>query len=511
MFEYIIALYLRLSIDDKKVESMSIDSQRELLRNYISNMGIDNVKIVEYIDNGYSGTNFERPAVQQLLEDIRTLKVNCIIVKDFSRFGRNSIEVGYFTQQVFPLYNVRFISVNDYYDSDDHKGDTGGLEVTIKYLVNEYYSKDLSVKSKTALQAKMKRGEFKSKCYCYGYKADENRNMVIDTEVADNIKLIYELASIGKNSAEIIKELFVRKIPTPAQYKAQQGKKYNVQDCKYWDRTQISRILTDEQYTGTYVKGKRTTREVGSGRMLLKDESEWVKIPNHHPAIISKELYDKVQATRRTINTTKRNVHIYPLKSKVFCGCCNHALHYAAKKRPVFRCSYTTHDETEPCYRMSIFEDELNEAVFATLNKQIEILTNIDNFDSMDKLNLQTSYTIELSQQIEHLQNEKQTLYERMLMQEISTEEYKQLKEACERKIRDYKAQLDRSEKNIEYSKQSLNSQQQLLKYSQTIKKETTLTQQLADAFVEKVIVYPNKEIEIVWSVKEFYGKLATA
>ena len=145
MLKYIIALYLRLSIDDKKVESMSIESQRQLLRKFAADLPIDNIEIVEYVDNGYSGTNFERPAVQELLDDVRAMKINCIIVKDFSRFGRNSIEVGYFTQQVFPLFNVRFISVSDGYDSDDHKGDTGGMEVAFKYLVNEYYSRRISI------------------------------------------------------------------------------------------------------------------------------------------------------------------------------------------------------------------------------------------------------------------------------------------------------------------------------------------------------------------------------
>lgn len=142
MYRYIVAIYLRLSVDDKRVESMSIESQRLLLRKYAEILG-DNVEIIEYVDNGYSGTNFERPAVQQLLTDVKTYKVNCILVKDFSRFGRNSIEVGYFTQQIFPLFGVRFISVSDNYDSDEHKGDTGGIAVAVKYLVNEYYSRDL--------------------------------------------------------------------------------------------------------------------------------------------------------------------------------------------------------------------------------------------------------------------------------------------------------------------------------------------------------------------------------
>ena len=160
MTDYTVAIYLRLSVDDARSESISIESQRLLLTEYAEKMPVQNVKIVEYTDNGYTGTNFERPAVQRLLSDIQLNKINCILVKDFSRFGRNSIEVGYFTQQVFPLFNVRFISVSDCFDSDEHKGDTGGMNIAFKYLINEYYSRDISIKVKTARQIRIRNGEY---------------------------------------------------------------------------------------------------------------------------------------------------------------------------------------------------------------------------------------------------------------------------------------------------------------------------------------------------------------
>ncbi len=147
MITYIIALYIRLSIEDSKVESMSIENQKRALHRFVDGMeDVRNVEVLEYIDNGHSGTNFERPAVQELLDDVRDGKINCIIVKDFTRFGRNSIEVGYFMERVFPLYNVRFISINNDFDSDQLHGDTGGINVAFKYLVSEFYSRDLSIK-----------------------------------------------------------------------------------------------------------------------------------------------------------------------------------------------------------------------------------------------------------------------------------------------------------------------------------------------------------------------------
>ena len=156
---YVIALYIRLSTEDSKVGSFSIENQKNVLHQYVDAMeGIKNVEVLEFIDNGYSGTNFERPAVQELLDRIQEGKINCIVVKDFTRFGRNSIEVGYLMEMVFPLYGIRFISINDNFDSDTLHGDTGGINVAFKYLVSEFYSRDLSIKYKSAKYVKFRRG-----------------------------------------------------------------------------------------------------------------------------------------------------------------------------------------------------------------------------------------------------------------------------------------------------------------------------------------------------------------
>ena len=142
MSEYVIAKYIRLSLDDAKTDSMSIENQRLLIDRYIAELGLSDASVIEFVDNGYSGTNFERPAVQELLELVRAGKINCIMVKDFSRFGRNAIETGYFIERVFPLFHVRFISVSDGFDSAEHAGDTGGMEVAFKFLMHEYYGCD---------------------------------------------------------------------------------------------------------------------------------------------------------------------------------------------------------------------------------------------------------------------------------------------------------------------------------------------------------------------------------
>ena len=168
MQKYEIALYIRLSIEDYKYDSLSIENQSLVLHEFVASMPeSENAEVTEYIDNGYSGTNFERPQVQKLLELVRGNKIDCIIVKDLSRFGRNSIETGYFIERVFPLFHTRFISVSDDFDTTRSRGDTGGLDIAFKYLINEYYSRDMSMKTKSAKHAKMQRGEYQSKICPY--------------------------------------------------------------------------------------------------------------------------------------------------------------------------------------------------------------------------------------------------------------------------------------------------------------------------------------------------------
>lgn len=242
---YVIALYIRLSAEDSRVGSFSIENQKRVLHQYADAMeGIPRAEVLEFVDNGYSGTNFERPAVQELLDKVREGAVNCIIVKDFTRFGRNSIEVGYFMERVFPLYGVRFISLNDNFDSDTLHGDTGGINVAFQYLISEFYSRDLSVKYKTAKYVKFRRGEYQSVICPYGYQKGADGRLEPDEETAPNVRLIFELAGRGCSSNKIIQELYAREIMTPGEYKASKGRKLHdvSRSHRIWQRTAIRNI-----------------------------------------------------------------------------------------------------------------------------------------------------------------------------------------------------------------------------------------------------------------------------
>lgn len=348
MPKYQATAYIRLSYtDDRSSESDSVTNQRKLIENFIERN--PDIQIVsEKIDDGYSGIIFERPKVQELIEMVRANKIDCIIVKDFSRFGRNSIETGYFIERVFPLLHTRFISINDNFDSDQHKGDTGGMDVAFKYLISEYYSRDMSIKTKSAKYAKMQRGEYQSKVCPYGYRKSANGRMEPNPETAAVVQLIFQLAATGIGAAAVTRELFKRGIPTPGEHKAAHGQQYHdvSRSRGRWSSSTVLRILEDERYIGSYVIGRRAVIEVGGTRSRRKDRDKWFIIPDHHPAIVDKELFEKVQAVQRRFSLPTRKTRDYPLKGKVYCGYCDHALSLITQKKPFY---VRFHPDSEEC------------------------------------------------------------------------------------------------------------------------------------------------------------------
>ena len=309
-------------------------------------------EVLEFIDNGYSGTNFERPKVQELIELVRANQIDCIIVKDFFSVWAKQHRNRLLHRAGVPIISHRFISINDDFDSDQHKGDTGGMDVAFKYLISEYYSRDMSMKTKSAKYAKMQRGEYQSKICPYGYRKSADGRMEPNPETAAVVQLIFQLAATGIGAAAITRELFKRGIPTPGEYKAAHGQQYHdvSRSRGRWSGSTVLRILEDVRYIGSYVIGRRAVIEVGGTRSRLKDRDKWFIIPDHHPAIIEKELFEKVQAVQRRFSLPTRKTREYPLKGKVYCGCCDHALSRIAQKKPLYMCRHSTADANSRCH-----------------------------------------------------------------------------------------------------------------------------------------------------------------
>lgn len=503
--DYVIALYIRLSIEDYKYDSLSIENQRLILHEFaLSLPEAGSAEIMEFVDNGFSGANFERPQVQQLIEMVRGNKIDCIIVKDFSRFGRNSIETGYFIERVFPLFHTRFISVSDDFDSDRLRGDTGGIDVSFKYLINEYYSRDMSIKTKSAKYAKMQRGEYQSKICPYGYLKGASGRLEPDPEAAAVVRQIFQLAAGGMSAAAITRELYRQSIPTPGEYKAAHGNTtHDISRTRgVWCSSTVLHILEDERYIGTYVIGKRSVIEVGGHRVRMKDRDQWHIIPDHHQPIVDQETFQQAQdAIRRYTAPVKKNRE-YPLRGKVVCGCCGHALSRAPYKTPYYYCRYSQVSENLPCHGLRVDAAELLQAVFTTLQKQMDAVSG-EGKDIPAALDALQTRQDEYRQQVEALQDGKRHLYEQYLLQEIDLDTYKTKKAELDARL----VRLENAYAALKVQLKREQEQEARKAVRQEAEKELSTAQQMTrtldDLLVEKVLVFPGKRIEISYKVPE--------
>lgn len=500
-----VALYIRLSVEDNKKRGCSVENQKLVLNDFLADKP-DFVVYDTYIDNGLTGTNFHRPGFQQMLSDIEAGHINCVIVKDLSRFGRNSIETGYFIERVFPLYHTRFISVSDDFDTANFKGDTGGIDIAFKYLISECYSRDMSMKTKSAKYAKMRRGEYQSVICPYGYRKSADGRMEPDEEVSEIVRQIFEWAADGNTAAEITRKLYAMKIPTPGEYRRNKGKDhYNVSRTHgVWNSSTVLRMLADQRYIGTYVIGKRKVQEIGSRRVKLKDESEWFKIPDHHQAIVSKELFEKANASIKRFSLPNKKQRDYLLRGKVFCGCCDHAM--SLRNDVWFYCRHSEVAENLPCHGVRVKMVDLEQAVFEIIRAQMCPALGIDS--SKDKLDLQTVQQAEHEDKLHSIQDSKRQLYEQYALGEIDLETYRERKAVYDAELvqaKNVHAAITAQTKQIQSDYEARLKQREIV---QEVDSAGTLTQALIDRLINKVYIFPGDRIEIEYVTQDF---LATA
>lgn len=335
------AFYLRLSMADKEKaspESNSIQGQRQLLQAYLAKRGeslppIDAVR--EYIDDGYTGTDFRRPGFQKLLSDAKKGEFQLVLVKDLSRLGRDYIGVGDYLEQIFPLMGIRFIAVNDCYDSAAYLGKAPGIELALENLVNSLYSRDLSVKMKSALRTKWSQGYPTAARAPFGYQrgASQNPAWRIDPESAACVRMIFDQALQGHSTSQIAELLNEKKLPTPGAYRERQGQwggRRKVPDTEQlWNTAMVWKILTRYEYTGAYVMGRRQKLAAGSTATRKTPEAELIIKENGHPPIVSSQEYRLAQSVLRPrVNSKAKNNCAFLLRGMVRCGTCNLLLSY---------------------------------------------------------------------------------------------------------------------------------------------------------------------------------------
>ena len=303
---YIAGIYTRLSQErkeDYRNKSNSLEMQEELCVKEADEKDIKVFRI--YKDYEYSGTNFKRPGFLEMMEDVRIGRINCIIVKDMSRFGREYLEISNYIEKVFPFLGVRFISINDNLDTKDGIKSDKSYEIAIKNIFNDLYAKDISKKVKASKEVKMKQGSFIGAMAPYGYKVnkiDGKRVLVIDEKVADVVRLMFHLASQGKSNIQIAREL-TETYTTPYEYK-RTGKVFkDKEDIKQWDTSYISKILSDEVYIGNLIQRIHSNRNDLNLKSKFRDKEEWIITENTHEGLIDKTTFENI----REIKEKKQN------------------------------------------------------------------------------------------------------------------------------------------------------------------------------------------------------------
>ena len=521
-----LASYLRLSQDDNNFdESNSITNQREIIKEYIySSDEFVESQTLEFVDDGYSGTNFNRPGIKALLEAVKKGEINCIIVKDFSRFGRSYLEVSKYIEQLFPYIGVRFIAVNDNYDSNSHKGTTAEIDVPIRNMINALYSIDISKKVKSTKRAKMKQGVLTSAFTIYGYKKDnvDKGHLLIDDPAAKVVRQIFQLILDGNTVSKVAEKLNKECIPTPSVYKNQTGNKKNWNNVyekgSIWTSTNIFRILKEERYTGTFIGGMREISKIGSNKEILIPKEKWIRIPNNHPAIITQEQFDTINKMIHKYPTKiikPKNISYKPLHKKIKCGKCGRLLHYRSDvSLPFYSCETSKYTDEYGCMHGKIREKELNKIVLDVLLTQTKLF--IDNEKILritkEKINQpnvsEDNSILQLDNEIMNMQANKRKLYERYKNGEINQAVHLQEREKLEDELtnktttRETLISQQQNHNNILESAQLL--LQNFLKFQSSIE----LTKEIVDNFIESVKVYDVDRITIKFKFQDELKKI---
>ena len=444
-FKKVIALYVRLSIEDKDVkrndaisESRSIKNQRALLQAFIKqHPEFEGYEIVEYRDDGYSGTNFERPKFIELMSEVRKGAVAVILVKDFSRLGRDYLESGNFLDRIFPAYGVRFISVNDHYDSNSHIGQTTDIDVGFKNIVNDMYSKDISVKKKSVMKTRYEKGEFIFAYSFYGYvkNPEDTTKLIVDEVAAEVVRRIFYYCIDGYSTQAIAELLNEEGIPSPYEHKRQQGITMNTNllgKKSLWDKAKIRDIIKDERYLGKMVSNKMESTHVGSKVAKPVPRERWIIVENTHEAIIQQVIFDLANQALSSRAKSKGRIGKMKARSNLFtCPYCHHKLQFCGGKdnRKYLFCSYGTVNGDERCKNLHIETAKVEQVVLQTVNAICSLYNEVSIKkikESVDSTKEMKNKQYRLNSKLSTLKVDKRNAYMKYTEGTLTREDYMQ-------------------------------------------------------------------------------------
>ena len=516
------AIYIRLSDEDNnvdgivKAESNSVAAQRILVRDYMQRNNLPApADALEYVDDGFSGTNFQRPAFRRMMDDAKRGEIGCIIVKDFSRFGRDHLETGNYLERIFPLLGVRFISVNDGFDSEDCMGMTGGMSVALKNIINSMYSRDLSKKVKSAMGTRAARGEYMGAFAPYGYlKNPENVHQLIpDKEAAEVVRMIFTMAAEGKKKPEIARFLNEKGTPTCMEHFQVLGlkrKSHKEKEKKLWTITTIGDMLKNEAYLGKTVWNKTRQAAVGSKRQIKNDRSEWIIIEGTHEPLVSQELFDMANA--KAFTHEKKNV---PAGRKpqpiLICPYCGRRLTLTSWGN-AYRCGQAAFSGIAECRTIHVDRERLENAVLSCTRTMAgmvaaEVSRKKKEWSKTAAIEEETG---KLEVEKKRLSSRKLRLYEDYRSGRITKEQYRKEYENTASRILEIEKRIpELKEEIMQVREQMLHMKERETELESLTVLETFDKGKLV-AVIDSVQVYSEDRIEIVWKMDDwFFSEIA--
>lgn len=441
---YKVALYIRLSREDgDNIESESVANQRTFLHTFLKCHPKQFKFYNEYIDDGYTGSNFQRPAWQQLISDLKQKKINTIITKDLSRMGRDYISMGQYIERIFPEQNIRYIAINDDIDT---LYETPGLEfLQFKLMFNDYFLKDTSKKIRKIVKSKKENGQFLGWKAPYGYIKDpqNKHHLLVDENVKDIVVRMFDLALQGKSPRQIAYIFSQEQIPPPSTY----AKKGN---NNLWCPRTIGDMLANQTYVGNLTQGKRKKINYKSKKEIRMPKEEWIIVPNTHEAIIDPEVFKTVQNLLMKKQKSTATTHPHLLSGFLICKECGHAIginRSSDHQRNYCHCTYyTANSKYHLCTPHCLNYDKLETTILSEIRKMVQKYVNVSNFQrKVEAASKENNLKTQNSQKIKHLVKKIATnnsyldqLYEDKLNKNIDLNQFKRLSLKYKMEIQKY-------------------------------------------------------------------------
>lgn len=523
LMQFLAYAYLRLSYtNDRSEESDSITNQKKLVEDFVAIH--PDIKLVgEKVDDGYSGVLFDRPAFQEMMEDIKAGKINCVIVKDLSRLGREYIDTGRYLQQIFPAYGVRFISINDNIDTvNERAGDD--LTIGLKNMINDVYCHDISVKTRSALRAKREKGDDVGACPIYGYRKDpENQNkLLVDEDAARVVKDIYRRKIDGASAKRIADELNSLGVLSSLQYKISQGLPHpkggfaDSQGAK-WSAHTVLRILQDEMYTGVLIRGKQETYNHKLKNLIQKPAEDWVRTENAHEPIISRRDFELVQKILSLdTRTAPEGKQVYLFSGLLICSSCGGPM--TRKTNKVGGREYIYYHcptgKKHGCERpVMLREDTLTACVLESLQAHIQSVVELDRLlDSMgeEQINreLIAGYQAQIREnevQLDTARHFKSRLYESYINGLLTKQDYRTMKADYSQQIEQLREAIATLREKMEKALHNADDRQRWMQHFKQFSTMKELDRRAVIALIQSIRVLGKQNFEITYRYQTEY------